>query len=359
MPQPSGPGPTGLSMGLLDDAIARCNLAAAPVGGELLAQDEASGAAVVDTIRRLAAPAEATDDLLSFVRSWRTGDHSVLFEWLMDADLLGTIRECDRANRYPHALMPVFMNYKGSVWVELATADHPGGRVFRGWYDEGGGRLIAHDLAEIIDLHSDVIEAGGLTVAPDGFVDFESAELEDRIAVRLEGLPVVPGRDFSAYDRPSWPEHWLALEGESAATWALRGATHTVAQLDEARETGTLNATVVATFRETSGGGGYGSFGFISDDGARLSVYVPLEIAARLGHIHHRLCELDVIAMPSNGNAADSALPIAHESLRHVYPHDADGLAEVMRRMADEMARIDKSVVIVGARPIEPRNPAF
>ncbi|MEM9464474.1 MAG: hypothetical protein AAGA90_03835 [Actinomycetota bacterium] len=290
--------------------------------------------------------------MVRLFNEWDNGARSMLFDGLWRHESVFEIHESAISFGHPKILWPIMSYANGSILVELETDAHPGGRCFASWPEDGDGNLWAFDVAGLIDLVADAAIAGGVETHGN-FASFDGGVLHRLVDERVGSLPGLADRHFDIYDRPAWPSHWLEFEGEGAERWQLRGATHTVDEFDLAREAGPTTGTVIATFR-TALGGGYGDFGRVSDASGWMNAFIPVELFRRVNFVSQRLCELDLIGFPEFGDGPGSIGPIVCDLMRAHYPeYDADAAGEAFERMFAQERRLDRSVLIVDARPVD------
>ena len=337
---------------LLNEAIDRFNRSARPYGLGLASwRRRGKPARIVAEIERTIAPLELPGELRAF---WSQYDPSSLVRPALD----GFVAIEDALDRRaidcppaPLALFPFADWTHSRVWVELASNEHPGGRIFHSYHDESEASLWAFGISELFDLMStafdrDLIDdrRGGLHAA-----NFE-ALIRHHLNSTLE-----PGarRRFEAVDRSQFMAHWQHAEGLGADHFALKGATHTVTVLQDQRGTSeSVSATLQGRFELDVGGGPLdGCVGTFHDESGSIQVYVP-QAAAVTGSLGtNGRVEIDVVAMQPNGAPLESLS--ARKDLEHAV---GAGLSmddqDLFMRLMREMRQLDTSVVVTALRPM-------
>jgi len=237
------------------------------------------------------------------------------------------------------------------VWVELATDQHPGGRIFHSYHDESEVSLWAFGLSGLFDLMSFAFERD--------LIDDRRGGLHEQhfeIVVRKHIDKLLTGdapRRFEAVDRSRFSPHWQHAEGLPSDHFTLRGATHTVAALrDERAKSAPVTATLQGRFELDVGGGPIqGCVGTFADESGEMQIFVPQPAAVRGAIGAHGEVEIDVLAMAPNG--LDRHSLSARRELEHAV---AAGWAlpegEVLRRLVRQMRQLDTSIVATALRPI-------
>lgn len=337
---------------LLHEAIERFNRSAHPYGLRVSPWRRRGRAArLVGEIERAIAPLELPAELRAF---WLAYDPSTVVRPALHGFIPLTEAQERRAldcPPAPSALFPLADWTQSRVWIELATNDHPGGRIFHSYHDESEVSLWAFGLSELFDILStaldrDIIDdrQGGLHVH--NFEALVRRHLNDAIGT---GAP----RRFEAVDRSRFPEHWQRAEGLRQDHFELRGATHTVAGLQHARFSAeSVKATLQGRFNFDFGGGPLdGCVGTFQDETGIVQIFVPhaAAVTGALGTDGH--VEVDVVAMQPNGSAAESIK--ARKDLEYAVNAGLDvGDKDLFMRLMAEMHKLDTSVVATALRPI-------
>ena len=144
---------------LLDEAIERFNKAVGPYGLGVSTWRRATKARrLVAEIESAIAPLELPIELRAF---WLGHDPSSIVRPALD----GFIALPDALKRRqidcppaPMALFPLADWTHSRVWIELASQNHPGGRIFHSYHDESEVSLWAFGLSELFDLLSTAFE---------------------------------------------------------------------------------------------------------------------------------------------------------------------------------------------------------
>ncbi len=339
---------------LLEEAVARFNTAGRLYGVALrpwrsLRRPRQLLADVESAIDPLRLP----DELKHF---WATYDPSTICEPALNGfiplEFAVERREID-CPPAPQVLMPIADWGPSRVFIELETDNHPGGRIFHGYHDETEVSLWAFGVSGLLDVLSEAFEAD--------LLDDRSGTLDHRAVHRLihtrldESLePSIP-RHFEAVDRSRFSSHWQFAEGLAFDYYELRGATHSVAALEDERHRATkVTATLVGTFRATIGGGPLGgTMGVLSDESGSVQVFVPQStaVAGAIGPTGE--VEMDVFAVPVVGADLDSI-----EGHRELQQAVRSGSAFDERAMVDrlfsQLHDLDMSIVATALRPIRP-----
>ena len=289
------------------------------------------------------------------VAFWTKWDPSTIGPPALEGFLpLERIADCRRLDcpPCPLILLPIADVHGGRVWVELASAGHPGGRIFHSAFDESVATLWAVGLSDLLDSLSCAFERDAID---ERSFSIDAEELGRIIDDRLDQT-LAPGvdRQVEAIDRSRQPSHWQRAEGLDSSHFALRGSSHTVAEFDAARHGGGAGepATLVGTYRDSVGGGPLrGNVGEFADATGSLQVFVP-ESTLRLGAIGAGgLVEIDAVAMRRNGIGIDTMSARAELQLAASLG-TSEVSNELLGRLAEEMSRLDTSVIVTAMRPI-------
>ena len=338
---------------LLDEATARFTSASRPYGVRFrrwsrLADPRQHLDRIQDEIRPLGLP----DELAAF---WSTWDPSTIGPPVLDGFIPLSRVVAERRLDCPPCpliLLPLAHVYDGRVWVELATSVHPGGRIFHSSFDDSVAHLWAVGISDLLDvlsvaLECDAIEDRAATIDPVRLSRFIDERLDSVLA------PGVPRR-FEGMDRSRQPEHWRRAEGLTDEHFRLRGRTHTVSELEAARRRGGIGepATMVGTYRDSIGGGPIrGTVGVFDDHTGSVQVFVPQATTVSGAIGSGGRVEIDVVAMRPEGNAIEAMSTRAELQLAASLGA-VDVSTDLLRRLAEEMSRLDTSVIVTAMRPI-------
>jgi hypothetical protein len=337
---------------LLDEAVERFNRAGAPYGVRVApwrrrAKFRQHLEEIEADLGHLSLPAE----LWAFWMRWDPA--SVLwptFDGLIPLHQIVERREIEYPP-CPAVLIPIADWTHARIWVELASDDHPGGRVFHSYHDESEVSLLSFGISGLLDLLSTTFERD--------LVDDRTGSLHDRhfFAVVKRSLDDLIGpsadRRFEGIDRTQFAPHWLHAEGLSSEHFALRGADHTVQSFRLQREASPqLTATLVGTY-ETSVGGGplQGCVGTFTDETGSLQVFVP-QMTGLAGAIGDGgAVEVDLLAVAPNGadlNSLSAKSDMQRAAGVGLYDYNND----LIIRLFEQMKYLDTSIVVTGLRPI-------
>lgn len=337
---------------LLHEAIERFNESAHPYGIRVSPwRRRARAARLVHEVERAIAPLELPPELRTF---WSTYDPSTVvrpalhgFIPLQEAKERRLL-DCPPA---PRALFPLADWTHSRVWVELATEDHPGGRIFHSYHDESEVSLWAFGISELFDLLSVAFERD---IIDDRQGGLHSRNFEALVRRHLnQALDLGAPRRFEAVDRSRFPAHWQGAEGLGHDHFELRGATHTVAVLQgERKSSESVSATMQGRFTLDVGGGPLdGCVGTFQDESGSMQIFVPHEAAVTGSLGENGRVEIDVVAMQPNGSHTESLS--VRKDLEHAL---TSGLPvddqDLFMRLMQEMRKLDTSVVATALRPI-------
>ncbi len=341
---------------LVDEAVKRFNNAGAPYGVRVApwggrAKTRRKNLAHLDALASAIAPLHLPVEFRAFLDRWDPASLEwPVFDGCIPVQHLVERRAMERPASSA-TLLPIADWNHGRIWIELASQDHPGGRIFHSYYDEGVLSLWGFGFSNLLDLLSDAFERD--------LIDDRTGSLHERHfqAVIKRSLDVLIGPDaprtFAEFDRYSYPEHWLRVEGLGADHFALRGATHSVEDFVIQRgQTASVAATLVGTYENGVGGGPLrGSIGTFRDSSGSLQVFVP-QLTGLTGAIGTMGgVEIDVIAVAPNGEGLQS-LSARNELQRAVLAGKSDYSNDIIVRLFEQMKDLDTSVVVTGMRPI-------
>lgn len=254
---------------------------------------------VVEDIHEHIHPRRLPSDIEWFWTTWhpRSFGYSVGFPRLTSPDF--ALESWLDDSKWPRAL--IWVSYSSHCFhgVEL---EYPGSKPSLLFYDSYSGeglRLIAPNLATFISAHARDIEA---------HPEFEVSELWHEIgddsvtgfcneALSADGIEMEgPYEWHSPLDLP---KRWQIQQGFDESALVLRGATHTIAELESVRSDGAVEATIVGT---CLGGGGntYGMSILFSDATGEVEVWIPSTVPNLGGLGRDESCEIDILAIPGS-----------------------------------------------------------
>lgn len=337
---------------LVDEAVERLNLAGRKYGVSLGRWPRrANPQRHLEEIEGAIAPLRVPREIRSFWNSWdpSTLEFPCLDRFFALNDLLEQ-RTLERPVS-PAVLLPIADWDRSRVWVELASAVHPGGRIFRGTADESHVDLWAFDIAGFFEILAVAFERDLIDDTTGGL---HRSHLEAVATSQVrEHVSALSPRRIEAIDRSRYPRHWLSAEGLPADHFELRGPTHTVESFKAARIANPqLRATLRGFYENTVCGGPIsGCVGTFQDTSGELQVFVPL-LAGLAGAVGQRgEAELDVMCVAPQGIGVES-LEARNDMQRAADMGVADMGNDVVLRLAEQMKNLDTSIVVTGLRPI-------
>gem|GEM_PF-1505168 len=337
---------------LLDEAVERFTRAGAPYDVRVAQwKRRAKFRKHLSAIEQDIAPLRLPDELVSFWSRWDPSSIQwPIFDGFIPLEDIIERREMDHPP-CPAILLPIADWLHARIWIELATQDHPGGRIFHSYHDETEVSLWGFGISGLLDLISAALERDLIDDRTGGLHGPHFA------AVVKRSLDATIGRDlqrrFEAIDRTSFSDHWLSAEGLGRDHFALRGATHTVQSFRLEREASPqVTATLVGTY-ETSVGGGplRGCVGTFTDETGSLQVFVP-QMTGLSGAVGTAgAVEIDILAVAPNGanlNSLSAKNDLQRAANIGLYDYENDMIV----RLFEQMKYLDTSVVVTGLRPI-------
>lgn len=337
---------------LVNEAVERCNRAGEPYDVRVAtwkrrAKFRQHIAAIEDELLPLRIP----DELRAFWMRWDPSSIGwPIFDGFIALSDIIERREMEHPP-CPAVLLPIADWVHGRVWIELASDEHPGGRIFHSYHDESEVSLWAFGISGLLDVISSALERDLIDDRSGGLHGPHFAAVVKRSLDASIGTEVP--RRFEAIDRTAFADHWLHAEGLSPDHFVLRGATHTVQSFRLAREASPqVTATLVGTY-ETSVGGGplRGCVGTFTDETGSLQVFVP-QITGLSGAVGAGgKVEMDILAVAPNGTDLNSLS--AKEDLQRaanvgLYDYGNDMIV----RLFEQMKYLDTSIVVTALRPI-------
>lgn len=337
---------------LLEEAVARFNTAGRPYGVEAKRWRRSSRVrSLLDDLSATVSPLQMPAELRTFLATYDPSTiEAPALDGFIPLDRLAFRREID-CPPAPLVLFPIADWTHSRVWVELASRNHPGGRIFQSYHDESEVSLWAFGLSELFDLLSAAFERD---LIDDRRGTLDANHLDTLISRRLDAvLPPSAPRRFEAVDRSQFLPHWQHGEGLTIDYYTLRGATHSVASLQAARiDGGHLNATMVGKFVPGIGGGPIqGSIGRLIDDTGSLQIFVPHPTAVNGAVGPEGRVEIDVVAVPASGVEIE-ALASSNDLADAIASGWGEESAGLIDRLLAELPSLDTSVVVTAMRPI-------
>ncbi len=337
---------------LVDEAVKRLNTAGRGYGAVITPWSRRSKhRRTINEIEELVAPLQLPLELRSFWNTWDPGSAKwPCLDGFVPLDELAERYERERPLS-PAVLLPIAGWGLSIIWVELGTATHPGGRVFRSNDDETFVDLWSFDLSGFFELLAGAFER---ELIDDVTGSLHRSHLEALATSHVrEHVSALSPRRIESIDRSRYPAHWLSAEGLPADHFAIRGPSHTVAEFIEARiDNPQVRATLHGHYENTICGGPIrGCIGSFRDDTGEIQVFVPL-LAGLTGAIgRDGEVELDVLAFAPGGTSFDG-LSAKDDMQLAADMGVADLGNEVVVRLAAQMANLDTSIVATGLRPI-------
>lgn len=337
---------------LIEEAVQRFNLAGRPYGVTVRPWSRRSKhVRKIQNIEEQLSPFQLPLELRSFWNDWNPDS----IQWPCLDGFIPLDGVLERRNRErpisPAILLPIAQWTESTIWIELATKSHPGGRVFRGGLDDTHVDLWAFGISGLLDLLALGFEQDLIDARHGGYEDSHLEALATR-HVR-EHVSRVSPRRIEATDRSQQPDHWMAAEGLSPEHFELRGATHTVESFIKAREQDPeLRATLRGYFQNTICGGSIsGCVGTLTDDTGTLQVFVPLvaDLTGAIGRDGD--VEIDVFSLSSVSHELDHS-GIRRELRRVTSTRQKDLGREAVTRLSEQLRDLDTTIVVTGLRSI-------
>jgi hypothetical protein len=272
------------------------------------------------------------------------GPDFALTAWRMSRD--------EFTSAQPLALVQIAYTSQMCMSAELDVGDLAGGALFE--WDVVDGPFIRryNGIAEWLHYLERLIAVGNMRRRDTERGPFLHVPDPDRWAEERETRPVPERHPFHGEktsvgrDILEWPEHWQRAAGLRPEHLALRGATHSIAELLATPSEQRVRATIVAQVVDLAGGGTWARVR--ADDGTgRLDVFCP-EGTTLLGPRSGDWFEFDVVVdagariLPPDPDAAAARAEAAGaddlervaEILLARYGGPAGATAEAIRRAA-------------------------
>jgi len=223
----------------VDSALDRLVAALAAAGMPAASPPESTAA--LEELERAIAPMrlpadvrwfwQRVDPLTMGFRTWPEihRPDRALVAWRMEHD--------EFPGQNPGALVQIAYTSQSCMCVELDVGDIPGGALFASYIPDGEYERRFNDLGEWLVEIACHVELGRFVrceypgqlylAVPDP----DTEELEEAAPTPLAPHPVHGDVVHIGSDILDWPEHWQRATGLEATDLALRGATHTIAEL--------------------------------------------------------------------------------------------------------------------------------
>ncbi len=163
----------------------------------------------------------------------------------------------------------------------------PGPRIYvYGMFEDVGIRLIFTSFADLLRhmIMQLEMERGSNFLA-------QAEQLE---ALLPPSVGDDDKRSIDPADASNWPQRWQRMAGITPAEFQLRGATHTVAEFEAARASGSIEATLVGSVTHIAGSG-QGGVVRLTDGTGSIEMLVPNSLIS-LGNSPSGRYEIDVTA---------------------------------------------------------------
>ena len=337
---------------LVNEAIERLNRAGEPYGVQMSGWSRRSKhRRQVLEIEEVVAPLRLPMELRSLWHVWNPASLGrPCLDGFIPVDEILARRELE-IPLSPAVLLPIASWNGGTIWTELASATHPGGRVFRGDDNSTHVDLWAFGVSGLFELLALGFERQIIDSSHGGF---DTSELEALATSQVrEHVSSISPRRIEAVDRSRFPAHWLSADGLPVDHYVLRGATHTVEEFTQERsKSPQMRATLRGEYENSICGGPIrGCVGTFADTTGEMQVFVPL-LAGLAGAIGmDGEVELDVLSFAPNGTPLDS-LQARDDMQTATDMGVADVGNDVILRLAEQMRDLDTSIVVTGLRPV-------
>lgn len=339
---------------LLTEAIERYSLAAGDHGIRVSRRRRTQTATrALAAIDRRLAPLRLPAELHALWANWSPQSFGPLFfDGLYSLADVERVYDRDAVLGFPRACVPVANIEKAGVWVELATPDHPGGRVYHTFYDDGQLQLWCVDLSTLIHLVAETIERGGVK-DPESLRPWLDVATFDEVRLeRTAELLAMPDEWRVPVDRPdAWPAHWADAQNKVAnppEEIDLRArATHTVADFDDARSRSRVTAILHGRITGTASGGPVdGLIVSLTDDSGTIQAYVSGEVERSIAELDPaRRVEVEVLGEPT-------VIPSAEERT-FLLRRNLEDLSIGHLRLLSQMRKLDVTAAVLKLRPLD------
>ena len=324
-----------------------------------------AGLAGVDPANDVAAVAELADAVAPYVlpaelrRFWERIDAERVPVYTFPMvrgpatalDLLSGLRELGAVPSVPPPLL-LPIDYASHCYgtIELGSKWNEGGTMLEWGFDDLP--LVSSSLADRIDVLAELLVEGSFERG-DGFLPLDHRAEQEKRRERLtsSGPDPVYGEEHAIpSELESWPAHWLAASGIDLRDRIARGATHTIAELVAAAETGPVTGRIHANVVRLVGIGS-DVLVLVEDDTGRLDVWCPAGTSP-WGPVHRRSFELELTLERAPEPPPDLDTPHA-EIVRHALAGDLEGAQAAASSFSARLTRTRPSAVATDVRPLD------
>lgn len=262
--------------------------------------------AQMDAIDGLIAPFRIPADLR---RLWGRIDFGLIDAWLPVPPAQSLDQAIDFYEIFhgvpsasPRCLIPFGYISHIHLLVEPDGVDGPYGSVFMTEPGDGFTRFLP-SIIDWVDWATDCLASQALEVSEYG--GWMDSSVSDAMArERLVSAPDHPvhGREITYdLDARTWPASWQRSAGLSDASWALRGPSHTIAEIERLRSNGDVRARIHSRVI-----GIFGDNIRVADDSGELEIWCPPE-SRQFGPILGERFELDIQAVSTTRRTGEES----------------------------------------------------
>ena len=255
---------------------------------------------------------------------------------------------------FPPLLLPVDYASQCYCVIELGSEWSDGGVILE--WEMDAHSLVAHSLADRIDLLGELLAAGHFERMGDGSDGEVSIDHRVEQELRIAHLdasgphPLYGDQRALPTDLTSWPAHWLTASGVDLRDRRPVGATHSVAGLVAAatngRVTGRIHGEVIRL-----AGSGEGALVVVEDGTAAIDVWCPADTSP-WGPVHRSRFEFEVTVEGPVGALPE--LDATHvEITRHALAGDLGSAQKAALALAETLARHRPAAVASDIRPLD------
>jgi hypothetical protein len=257
----------------------------------------------------------------------------------------------------PRALFPVAYESHGFLFVELEDDRGHGGVILQWAYAGSAFYVRFPTLSAYVDLLATMIELGEFTrheTESRSWIEFDpDGQWEGAQAVRLTAAQPLFGfgevREIDE-DVRLWPERWLASNGLTAETRALRGASTTVAELLRGAIRGVMTGTIRARVTALAGTGA--GCRISADDGTGvLDLWCPVAVST-YGPVIGREFEFDVVVQRKPSAAPDWE-PERREVQSRALAGDLEGAQSAAKELYEKAFQTSAAAEATAIRPTD------